>query len=297
MESEFSKFIAEAQLLKKIKSNKEIHPFKDFHDLPFNCFCKHDKKETTFLLRIKDNAVYQRFSRDGQILSMNYGKVVIETVSFGDEEEEVVLNKFDETVIYEAVCQLCKKQKIEIIIKIYNELENKKTVFFAQKIGQFPPIATIANKETYIFLREEDKHFYEKARQCLVHGFGMGAFAYFRRIIENEIKHIIEELIEAKVENYDKIKNVYIQFNRDHQMGKLIDETNIFIPESLKFKGRNPLHILYHQLSIGIHNLEEEECLDKAESIDFLFNFIICQLNREKNEISKYNSILKKLLG
>jgi hypothetical protein len=51
---------------------------------------------------------------------------------------------------------------------------------------------------------------------------------------------------------------------------------------------------LYGQLSEGIHNLAEEECLEKSRNIDKLLKFVIQQL-RNESDLSEVKNALKNL--
>lgn len=59
--------------------------------------------------------------------------------------------------------------------------------------------------------------------------------------------------------------------------------------------GDNPLQLLYSQLSIGIHKLDEEECFDKAKSIDTVLKFVINKINSEKKNKSGAMEAIKNL--
>ena len=78
-------------------------------------------------------------------------------------------------------------------------------------------------------------------------------------------------------------------------MGNLINIVNDFLPKSLKDIGDNPIRLLYSQLSGGIHDFTDEECLQKAESIDIVLTYIIKKINEDKFEISKVKDAMKNL--
>ena len=59
-------------------------------------------------------------------------------------------------------------------------------------------------------------------------------------------------------------------------------------PESLQFKGRNPLKLLYNALSQGLHAHSEDECLKIAQDIRLVLTFLAertSQILKDKTEI------------
>ena len=92
-----------------------------------------------------------------------------------------------------------------------------------------------------------------------------------------------------------KIETALKLYEENHQMTNLIETIYKFIPNSLKTLGENPLKSLYFQLSKGIHEFKDEECLDKAEAIDTVLKFTIKQINLEKSDIKSVKDSLNKL--
>lgn len=59
--------------------------------------------------------------------------------------------------------------------------------------------------------------------------------------------------------------------------------------------GDNPIKLLYNQTSNGLHSLTEEECLEKAQKILTLLEFVIKKINEEKSEIKELKDTIKGL--
>ena len=117
------------------------------------------------------------------------------------------------------------------------------------------------------YLNQEDQVNYRKALTCLSISYGIGSFAYFRRIIEKEIKRFIKDISELEFDEAYIVKEAYENYQKDFQMSKLIDVLNRHLPTSLKELGDNPIRLLYEQLSGGIHEFSEEQCIEKSQSI------------------------------
>lgn len=166
---------------------------------------------------------------------------------------------------------------------------------YIKKIGQLPAVERLPEKEVLEYLNEEDKENYKKALSNLSVSFGIGAFAYFRRIIENEIKRIVKDISELDFEGSDKVKSAWIEYEQNHQMSNLIDNINPYIPKSLKEIDDNPIRLLHCQLSGGIHVYSEETCLEKAKKIDTILRYVIKKVNSEKFELNEVRKAMRSL--
>jgi hypothetical protein len=78
-------------------------------------------------------------------------------------------------------------------------------------------------------------------------------------------------------------------------MNNLIDAITPYVPATLLIGGQNPIKLLYQQLSGGIHQFSESECMDKAQSLDMVLRFVIKKVNSEKYEIKNIKEALKRL--
>jgi hypothetical protein len=78
-------------------------------------------------------------------------------------------------------------------------------------------------------------------------------------------------------------------------MSKLIHTLNNYLPNSLKQFGDNPIRLLYEQLSGGIHQFSEGECVEKARLIDVLLKYVIKKVNEEKYQFLDVKEAMLKL--
>ncbi len=120
-----------------------------------------------------------------------------------------------------------------------------------QKIGQYPSLADIANDESKTYksvLEEQDSRELHKAIGLAAHGVGIGSFVYFRRIFERLIRRRFDEfkVMEAWTDEefYRKRMSEKIEFLRSH--------LPTFVVEN---------HKIYSILSLAVHELSEERCL------------------------------------
>jgi hypothetical protein len=98
---------------------------------------------------------------------------------------------------------------------------------------------------------------------------GIGAFAYYRRVIENQKNRLIDASIKAAqrlnvpVEDLEKLEAA----KKETQFSKAVESIKAALPRELYISGHNPLTLLHGALSEGIHAMTDESCLDAAASI------------------------------
>ena len=130
---------------------------------------------------------------------------------------------------------------------------------------------------------------------ALNQNFGIGSFAYFRRIIEKELINIITDIKSLPDSHSVEIERLLVKHNENPKVSTIYDNIFEHLPNSLKALGDNPIKLLYNQTSEGLHSLTEEECLEKANSIFQLLNFVIKKINEERSEIKNLREIIKGL--
>ncbi|MGZ6452058.1 MAG: hypothetical protein ACXWR0_11320 [Bdellovibrio sp.] len=164
------------------------------------------------------------------------------------------------------------------------------------KIGQFPPIAIQPSKEIKLFLKEYTDLF-KKGLICESQSYGIGAFSYYRRIVELEIGRLLDE-IESQVttEDSDAFKAALKEVKESHYAKDKIDLISKVIPSHLKPKGTNPIGLLYRVLSEGIHSLSDDQCLEKAKAVRQTLESLIHLLNANKDAIAKLSAASYELI-
>jgi len=268
----------------------------DIEELSFSFYCPTDKSNQTFKLKLEPfNLLRIAASK------LAYHEYESSFESFDDKNR-----KFKFTQHYSATCQYCNSYAAHFLLQIETEnpvpvstFQTDKSVIryqFVKKIGQFPPFQITPDSDLMDFLIIEDQDNYKKALICRSQDYGIGAFAYLRRIVENEIVRIIEDLSQIDSPETDKINSLLVTFRENHIMTNLIDGIYDFLPSSLKNLGNNPFKVLYGQLSGGIHEFSEEECSIKAEQIDTLLKFVVKKIRDENSVVRAARDAMKKLI-
>src|SRR5260370_35870621 len=100
-----------------------------------------------------------------------------------------------------------------------------------------------------------------KGRRAELRGLGIGAFAYYRRVVEEEKSRIIEEIgkVAMKVKPSKEAAELFAQAGAETQFSTAIDLIKDAIPEAILIDGHNPLTLLHSALSEGLHAPTDEE--------------------------------------
>lgn len=176
--------------------------------------------------------------------------------------------------------------------KIYALLLTLKTnyecdVYKLGEIPQFgPPLPTRIFK-----LIGEDKELFLKGRRSENQGLGIGAFSYYRRVVENQKNRIFDEIIKA-LEDTKASKDLIEQLKmakKEVQFTNAIESIKTALPDILLISGHNPLNLLHKALSEGIHLESEKDCLELATSIRTVLSELserISHIIKDKKEIN-----------
>ena len=145
-----------------------------------------------------------------------------------------------------------------------------------------------------------DREAFLKGRRAENQGLGIGAFSYYRRVIENQKSRIIDEIIKvatrigAKQEMLDNLKKA----QTETQFSKSIEMIKDGIPESLLISGgHNPLTLLHSALSEGLHAESDEDCLEYASSIRIVLSDLAEKLSEALKDDKKLKDAVSKLLN
>jgi hypothetical protein len=196
------------------------------------------------------------------------------------------------TSYFEFTCVTCRKERREFLIE---QVLNEKTIKI-QKYGELPRKSLERDKVLQKFF-SDDSEYYEKAVVCLSHGYGIAAFAYFRRIIENNIFKLLDLLKEDSVNatNTDEIQTAIAELKKQSPMSDKIKFANKALPEYLKPSGLNPLGRLYQVLSEGVHSLSDQDCLQKTSEIKECMKYLISELSDRKKNQNRFKSMVGSL--
>jgi hypothetical protein len=139
----------------------------------------------------------------------------------------------------------------------------------AYKFGEYPPFGPHTPARV-ISLIGKDRDIFLKGRRAESQGLGLGAFAYYRRVVENQKEQLIDEIIKVAKKQLGKRKDMLEKLKaakRETQFSKAVKQIKNAIPEPLLIKGHNPFTLLHTALSRGIHAKTDKDCLKVATDI------------------------------
>jgi hypothetical protein len=161
------------------------------------------------------------------------------------------------------------------------------------KVGEIPSSGTLSSSRVSSLIGP-DRDLFLKGRECEVHGHGIGAFTYYRRVVENQKNRIIDEIIRvskrqsSSPEMISELENA----KKETQFKKAVDKIKAGIPRSLWIKENNPLTLLHRALSVGVHELDDAECLTYATSVREVLGELAARISQAlKDEKALENAV------
>ena len=190
---------------------------------------------------------------------------------------------------FEFTCVSCGRSKREYHVE---QTVNEETIQL-QKYGERPRKRLARDPVLQRFLND-DLDNYEKAVDCLSNGYGVAAFVYFRRVVENNINGLLDLVQEdAQSSGADpEVVAALAELRGNPPMRKKIRIANRALPEHLKLDGQNPLAKLYQVLSEGVHRLPEEECLNKAKATSECLAYLVSELASRKKNRTRFKNMV-----
>jgi hypothetical protein len=169
----------------------------------------------------------------------------------------------------------------------------------AQKLGENPPFGPPVPARL-ISLVGSDRELFLKGRRAELRGLGIGAFVYYRRVVEDKKGAIIKEIgkVAKLVGATPETLQLFAAAETETRFTSAIEAIKGAIPQALLINGQNPLNLLHSALSEGIHSKTDEECLELATSIRLvlieLADRIAIALKDEAGLRDAVNRLLKK---
>lgn len=164
----------------------------------------------------------------------------------------------------------------------------------AIKLGEHPLFGERLSPKT-ITLIGPDREFFLKGHRAENKGLGIGAFAYYRRVVQNQKKRIIGEIL--KTAERERASSSVIESLKKAQdedgFGRFSEDFRDAIPNSLRFEGHSPLYLLNKALSSGLHEEDDAVCLELARTIRLVLTFLAERIS----EMTKDQQELKEAIG
>ena len=208
-----------------------------------------------------------------------------------DKEDKVISQRYPtDLVTYK--CRHCMQSE-KIYALIFRENGQNLEV---TKFGEWPPFGP-PTPAKLITLIGPDRENFLKGRRAENQGLGIGAFAYYRRVVENQKNRLLDAIIKAaKEESADPaITKLLEDAKNETQFSKAIENVKPGIPESLKLNGHNPLTLLHTALSEGLHADSDEDCLKYATHVRTILGMLAERMDMLRADREKLKAAFSEL--
>lgn len=196
----------------------------------------------------------------------------------------------------EYTCKNCGKSKKTYALWAYLNADRK--TGFLHKYGEMPEFGPPTPPRVVSVLGAE-KDYYFKGRRAENQGLGIAAFAYYRRVVENQKNKIFDEIIRTvkKVDPTNTSLLVELEgAKQETQFTKAVDSIKHGIPQALLIDSHNPLILLHGALSDGLHAKTDEECLEFATSIRIILTDLVERMASALKDTVELKTALSKIL-
>ena len=140
-------------------------------------------------------------------------------------------------------------------------------------------------------LIQEDRELFLIGRRAETQGMGIGAFAYYRRVVEQQKTRIFDKIIDVAKKLGTKDEQI-AQLHQDRNKWSFeasAEALKDIMPRELFIDGQNPLMLLHRALSANLHECSDRECLELAETIRLVlieFADRCAEILRDRNELT-----------
>lgn len=199
----------------------------------------------------------------------------------------------NEWMFFEYHCKNCiNSTKAYAILTIVEE--GKVSVY---KMGEFPEFGPPIPSRVMTMVGP-DRDLFLKGRRAENQGLGIGAFSYYRRVVENQKNRLIDQIIKVAKTLKTSAEDIkrFEEAKKENQFKKAVEDLKDLIPQVLLINGHNPLTLLHSALSKGLHDASDEDCLEYATSIRIILTELAESIGVALKDQVEIQAALSKLL-
>lgn len=256
-------FLEEYPLYRKYKIDRIVPTMDQLPDVRIKMACPKCGVSQTFVMtnEYHENCEYANYPVDGVVFRMVY------------------------------LCSHCQKFERVFCIKIDEQKQ------WMMKVGQFPAWEIIGDPNIERLLGRHSAY-YKKGLVCESQGYGIGAFGYYRRIVEEIIDELLDEISGLLTGKELTRFNDALQKTKETIVAQeKIELVKDLLPPILRPNGMNPLSVLHSSLSEGLHADSDETCLEYAGICREVLVFLVNQVAASKAASKNFTESMKKLLN
>jgi len=189
-------------------------------------------------------------------------------------------------------CEHCKTFERHFFIKVSPQRDS------IVKVGQFPAWEIDGNRALESMLQEGHKDNYKRGLICESQGFGIAAFAYYRRIVEEVIDRLLRDiaglLSGSELQHYSEALEATKKTRITADKIELVKD---LLPAILRPDDMNPLSTLHTVLSEGLHAESEAACLELADAVKKVLLFLTSQLETTAQASKEFTDGMRQILA
>lgn len=147
-------------------------------------------------------------------------------------------------------------------------------------------------------LFQSDRELFMKGRNCEIHSLGIGAFVYYRRVVENHKNDIFNAIIRV-AQTLNAPSEMIATLNaakKEKQFSNAMESVRDAIPSILYIKGANPITLLHSALSLGLHAESDAKCLEYAHDVRLVLIELSERLGQVLTDDAELNDAVTRLL-
>lgn len=172
-------------------------------------------------------------------------------------------------------CKNCSTDTHTFALRIGPRITDN--VIGISKFGQIPAFGIEMPAHLRNLLSKDDRALFEKGLDAEARGLGIGAFSYYRRVLDNQRTRIFDRVIEAAVKlgGDPALLEELARAKEERQFTKAVEPLKQALPKFLNIEGHNPLTLLYDAVSNGMHAESDAECMTSAQTIRTLLEHLL----------------------
>lgn len=165
------------------------------------------------------------------------------------------------------LCSNCRSQRKMYALSLTLEAHGAEAGT-AYKLGELPTFGP-ATPSRLMSLLGTDGELFFKGRRCESQGLGVGAYAYYRRVVVNQKNRILDEVIKVArtVSAPEETVKALEKAKLEGRFKESMETAKDAMPAPLLINGHNPLTLLHNAISDGLHDRDEAHCLELAQDI------------------------------
>ena len=177
---------------------------------------------------------------------------------------------------------------------IVNAQDNSGKVY---KFGETPQFGPPTLPRVITLIRDE-RDYYFKGQRAENQDMGIAAFAYYRRVVENQKNKILDDIIRVseKIGAPKKVLEGLNASKKEKQFSKAVRNVKHGIPPALLVNGQNPLTLLHDALSDGMHGQTDEKCFELATHIRVILTELVDRMAIAMKDDAQVTAAVSRLV-